>query len=105
MRESLRYILLIVDLRREVPRVREDAPTGFEDSRVGDSNSNGKIERMIREVKVFIRTFSASFQENIGSFVALDAPIVPWIIRHAGYVITRCKVHECSRSSLTRMKG
>jgi len=41
----------IVDLRREVSRVREDAPTGFEDSRVGDSNSNGKIERMIREVK------------------------------------------------------
>ena len=95
----------IVDLRREVSRVREDAPTGFEDSRVGDSNSNGKIERMIREVKGLIRTFRASLQEKIGSVVALDAPVVPWIIRHAAYVITRCKVHDCGRTSLTRMKG
>ena len=86
-------------------RVRQDAPTGFEDSRVGGSNSNGKIERMIREVKGFIRTFRAGLQEEIGSVVALDAPIALWIIRYAGYVITRCKVHECGRTSLTRMKG
>ena len=35
----------------------------------------------------------------------LDDVIVPWIVRHAGYVITRCRVHECGRTSLHKMKG
>ena len=95
----------IVDLRREVSRIREDAPTVFEDSRVGDSNSNGKIERTIREVKGLIRTLRASLQEKTNAVVSLDPPIVPWIVRHAAYIITRCKVHKCGRTSLTRMKG
>ena len=41
----------IVDLRNSLSEARDGIPTGFDDSRVGDSNSNGKIERTIREVK------------------------------------------------------
>ena len=95
----------IVDLRREMSKHRGDAPTGFEDSRVGDSNSNAKIERLIREVKGMIRTFRADLQDKIGEAITLQSPIVPWLVRHAGYILTRCRIHECGRSSLDRMKG
>lgn len=86
-------------------RIRDDAPTGFQDPRVGDSNSRGKIEQTIREVKGLIRTFRASFQEKLNASVSLDLPIVHRIIPHVSYIITRCKVHECGRTSLTRMHG
>ena len=33
----------IIDMRKETIKCRGDAPTGCEDSRVGDPNSNGKI--------------------------------------------------------------
>ena len=95
----------ILDLRREMSKARGDAPTGFEDSRVGDSNSNAKIERVIRDVKGLIRTMRADLQEKTKHRVALEDPIVPWMVRHAGYVLTRCRVHPCGRTSLHRMKG
>ena len=95
----------ILDLRREMAKGRGDAPTGFEDSRVGDSNSNAKIERVIRDVKGLVRTLRADLQDKIKKPVNLDSPIVPWMIRHAGYVLTRVRVHPCGRTSLTRMKG
>ena len=95
----------IVELRREVAKSRGDVPTGFDDSRVGDSNSNGKVERAVREVKGLIRCFRSCLQDKLQEVIPLNAPIMPWIVRHAGYVITRCKVHECGRTSLHRMKG
>ena len=95
----------ILDLRREMTKSRGEAPTGFEDSRVGDSNSNGKIERIIREVKGLIRTLRADLQDKIQSKITLDSPIVPWLVRHVGYIMTRCRVHPCGRTSMHRMKG
>ena len=46
----------IVDLRRAVGASRGGTPTGYDDSRVGDYNSTGKVERTIREVKGRNRT-------------------------------------------------
>ena len=76
----------IVELRREVTKSRGDAPTGFDDSRVGDSNSNGKVERAVREVKGLIRTIRSCLQDKIQENIPLDAPIMPWIVRHIGEI-------------------
>ena len=36
----------------------------------------------------------------------LDMNIVPWLVRHAAYFITRCcRVRSCGRTSLQMMKG
>ena len=84
---------------------REDAPTGFEDSRVDDSNSNGRTKRVIRDVKGLIRTLRADLQNKIGNPVSLDSPVVPWSAKHAGYILTRCRIPPCGRTSLHIMKG
>ena len=47
------------------------------DIQCGDFNINGKIERMIREIKDLIRTFGAGLQEKIGSVVALGSLVTP----------------------------
>ena len=31
--------------------------------------------------------------------------IVPWMVRHAAYLITRCRVRECGKKSLQLIKG
>ena len=96
---------VILDLRCEMGKNREDAPTGIEHSRAGDSNSNGKIERVIHDVEGLTRTLRADLQNKIGSPISLDSPVVPWLVRHAGYMLTRCRVHSCVWLSLHRMKG
>ena len=95
----------IVQLQQEVAKQRREGGTALENSRVGDSDSNGKIERNIREVKGMIRTFRAFLEEKTGKVVRLDDPIVPWIVRHAAYVITRCRTGEDGKTALQRIKG
>ena len=95
----------IIQLQQEVAKQRKDGGTALENSRVGDSDSNGRIERAIRDIKGMIRTLRSSIEEKTSKPIRLDDTIVPWIIRHAGYVITRCKVGSDGKTALQRMKG
>ena len=95
----------IIQLQQEVARRRKDTGTALENSRVGDSDSNGRIERAMREVKGLIRTLRCWVEMKTGCPVRLDSAIVPWIVRHAGYVITRCQVQTDGKTAMQKMKG
>ena len=42
----------ITDLHHEIAKARKGHGTALEGSRLGDSNSNGKVERAIQDVEV-----------------------------------------------------
>ena len=95
----------IVDLQTEIAKRRSDMGTSLENSKVGDSNSNGKVERAIRDVGNMVRTLKSALSHDIGAPVTLDMAVVPWMVRHASYIITRCRVRGCGLTSLQMMKG
>ena len=95
----------IIQLQQEVAARRKDAGTALENSRVGDSDSNGKVERAIRDVKGMIRTLRCSIEEKTKKNIRLDSNIVPWIVRHASYILTRCKVGPDGKTAMQKMKG
>ena len=96
----------IVELQGEIAKRRESfGGTGLENSKVGDSNSNGKIERAIRDVENLIRTLRSALSARIGESVKLSMSIVPWMVRHAAYLITRCRVRAHGKTSMQLMKG
>ena len=37
--------------------------------------------------------------------IRLDLNIVPWMVRHAAYLITRCRVWSCGKTLLQLIKG
>ena len=49
----------ITDLQRSVARLRKDHGSALEQSRVGDSNSNARVERAIQDLKGLVRTLGA----------------------------------------------
>ena len=95
----------IVQLQHDVAKCREGNGTAIENSRVGDSDSNGRVERAIREVKGMVRTLRSHIEEKTGTTIHLDSPIVPWLVRHAGYLITRCKVRSDGKTAMQKMNG
>ena len=99
----------IVELQSEVAKRRNyndyGVGTGIENSKVGDSNSNGKIERAIRDVKNMIRTHRSALEASIKTKVTLSCKILPWLVRHAAYIITRCRVRAHGKTALQVMKG
>ena len=95
----------IVDLQNPLASTRVRTPTASDDSSVGDSNSNGRVERVIRDVKGLIRSWGADSHDKIKAPIHLDSSIGPWIVRHSGYVLTRCRIYPCGRTAMQRMKG
>ena len=79
--------------------------TGLENSKVGDSNSNGNIERATRDVGNIVRTLRSALESKIDKKIHMSMNIVPWLMRHAAYPITRCRVRSDGKTSLQLMKG
>ena len=79
----------IVDVSREIARRRAgEFGTAIDNSAVGDSDSNGAIERAIQDVESQCRTLRSALETRLQQRIRLKHPIVPWLIRHAGYLIT-----------------
>lgn len=96
----------IVDLVKEIARLREsDFGTSIEHSAVGESDSNASVERAIQDVEGQIRTLKAGLEAKIAQKIRLANPIVPWMIRHAAALITRCRIRPSGRTSLEMIKG
>lgn len=98
----------IIEVQREISEFRRRAGVGgtaLENSRVGDSQSNGRVERAIEELGGLIRTYKASLESRLGRKLPLTHPTVPWLIKHAANVINCFVVRACGKTSFERIKG
>ena len=95
----------ITDLQRSVAMLRKQYGSALEQSRVGDSNSNGRIERAIQDLKGLVRTLRASLEINVNGKINLIDPIVPLLVRHAAHIINVSRVRENGRTAWQLMKG
>ena len=57
----------IVDLQNAIAKTRAEAGTTLDQSRVGDSDSNGKIERAIRKLKGLTLTLRSALETELGA--------------------------------------
>ena len=94
------------DVSRAIARCRAtDYGPGVETSAVGDSNSNATIERAIQDVEGQVRCLRSALEERIGVKVTLGTAVVPWLVRHAACLITRCRVRPSGHTAMQMMKG
>ena len=96
----------VVDVLKEVQRRREsDFGAALETSRVGDSDSNGTIEAAIQSVEGMVRAPRFSLEEKLEIKLAVDSPVIPWLVRHAGHLITKCWVRASGKTAYEMIKG
>ena len=95
----------ITDVQRAVAAARSKFGTAIEQARVGDSNSNGRVERAIQDFKGLTRTLRSALEAKIGIKIRLEDPIVPSMIRHAAQIMNVCRVREDGQTSWQRMTG
>ena len=94
------------DIAREIAKIRaSEYGTALDNSHVGDSNTNGTIERAIQDVEGQVRTLRSALEHLLSAPVQLSSPIVPWLIRHAACLITRCRIRPSGRTSFELMRG
>ena len=96
----------VVSVLKEIARQREaEFGTAIEEASVGESDSNASVERAIQDVEGQTRTLRAALEKRLSQRVRLGNTIVPWLVRHAACLITRCRVRPSGKTSLEMMKG
>ena len=71
----------------------------------GSHSSNGGVERLIGKVDALARTFREHVQVNYHFELPDDHLLMPWIIRHAGWIDARYQVHNDGRTARQRLKN
>ena len=70
------------DIAREISKRRaSEYGTGLENSAIGDSNSNGTVERAIQDMEGQARTLRSALEDRVAAPVKLASPVVPWFVR------------------------
>ena len=97
---ALKDLLRVVKAER--PEAIELQP---EESPVGESKSNGEIERAIQTVQGQMRTLKLGLESRYQRKILEDHPIWPWVVMYAALLINLCVVGEDGRTPYERRKG
>ena len=74
-------------------------------SAVGDSKSNGKVERANQTIQGQIRTMKLQLENRIQAEIPADAPIWPWLIKHSAATWSRFHVDKEGVTPYRRIRG
>ena len=66
------------------------------------SQSQGSIERFHRTPFNQVRTPTAQLKNNKLNIISINHPIMPWVIRHAAYLLNRYAIHNDGKTSYFR---
>ncbi len=95
----------MTDMQQAIATARGKLGTALENSKVGESDTNGKVERAIQDLKGLVRTLRSAIEEKTGEPIHVNDPIVPWLVRHAANIINTCRVREDGKTAVQLMKG
>ena len=93
-------------MAREIAQARQEgSQTVPERPPVGDSQSNGVIERAVGLVAGQARTLKAALEHRIGARVPPDVRILCWLVEFAAYLMNRCDIGSDGKTPLQRLHG
>ena len=93
-------------LAREIAQARQEgSQTVPERPPVGESRSDGIIERAVELVASQARTLKAAPEHRIGARVPPDARILCWLLEFAAYLMDRCDIGSDGKTPLQRLHG
>ena len=76
-----------------------------EESPVGDSQSNGRVERAVRSAQEQVRVLKSALDARYGKKVPGDHAVLPWLMDYSGILLTRFRVGSDGKTAYQRVKG
>ena len=82
-----------------------NAEVTVEDAVKGDKFSSGLVENAVMLLRDVIRTIKCLVESCTREELREDSPILPWLVRHAGSILSRCQNCRDGRTPLERLHG
>ena len=95
----------IVAIQELIARRRSAGNTVLENSPVGESSSNGRVERAIQSVQGQIRTIKDNVEAKTGRKIPRKSGLFQWLVEWAAATITRYRVNSDGKTSYATIKG
>ena len=108
---GLREVLLKADNEPAIQalvdavRVRRGERTMVENSPKFSHQSHGAVENAVRRIESLTRTYVCVLQEKLVYKVDSKSIVLPWLVRHAAYVLSRFVKRDDGRSAWARLRG
>ena len=68
---------------QECVKVARDGETINQNSPVGESQSNGVVEKPVRDIEDEVRTLKDALETHIGARLKTKSPVMAWLVEHA----------------------
>ena len=79
--------------------------TSFYEGKRYDPKGKGAIENMCGLVTGLLRTFVLSVEHHYKTEMKEDHPLLPWLVRHTGWVLTRFAVKSSGLTPYRQLRG
>ena len=81
------------------------AEVSTEDAVKGDKESDGLIENAIMLLRGIIRTIKCHIESSTQEPLSDDSLVVPWLVEHAGCILSRCLKGRDGKTPFERLHG
>ena len=71
----------------------------------GDKESNGLIENAVMLLRGIIRTIKCHIESSSQEPLSDESPVLPWLVKHAGCILSRCQKGRDGRTPFERLHG
>eukprot|EP00974_Lingulodinium_polyedra_P087907 8524233-Lingulodinium_polyedra.AAC.1 len=71
----------------------------------GSHQSNGAAESQVRRLEDLVRALVHAVERRLGVRIMPTSIILPWLVRHAAFLLTRYQLKEDGRSAWARLRG
>ena len=71
----------------------------------GDKQSKGLIGNTVMLIRGIIRTIKYHIESNTQEALRDDSPILPWLVEHAGCILSRCQEGVDGKTPFERLHG
>ena len=65
----------------------------------------GPVENMNKELCGLVRCFRIYLREKAKMEITTESPLLPWLVRHCGWILSRYAVRADGRTGYSRLKG
>ena len=69
------------------------------------SPSMGPVQNMNKELCGLVRRFRTYLREKAKLEITTQSPLLPWLVRHCGWILSRYAVRSDGRTGYSRLKG
>ena len=72
---------------------------------MGESQSNGMVERAIQDVQAQMRTMKIALEHRYKRVIEEDNTLLPWLVKHAAMTINIARKGDDGRTAYERRKS